>query len=186
MVRVGNGTKSFNLHRKEIFETAMRYILFTAFIVVPVLEITLFLKVGSLIGIPATIGLILLTAIVGTMLVRSQGLEVLTKIRRSAERGEAPVEALVQGACVLAAGLLLLTPGFATDTIGFALLIPPVRSFMVGKVWKMIEPHVVTTTVHETRWRQERPSSHGPGQVIEGEAVEVDEESSVRGRNRDH
>ncbi len=160
----------------------MRYILFTAFIVVPVVEITLFLKVGSLIGIPATIGLILLTAIAGTMLVRSQGLEVLSKIRSSAERGEAPVEALVQGACVLAAGLLLLTPGFATDTVGFALLIPPVRSFMVRKVWKMIEPHVVTTTVRQTRWHQERPSSDASAQVIEGEAVEVDEETGDNGR----
>jgi UPF0716 protein FxsA len=153
----------------------MRYFLFIAFIAVPIIEITLFLKVGSLIGIPATIGLILLTAIVGTMLVRSQGLEVISKIRMSAERGEAPVEALIQGACVLAAGLLLLTPGFATDTLGFALLIPPVRSFMVHKVWQMIEPHIVTTTVRETTWRHETGRSNGPATVIEGEAVEVHE-----------
>ena len=100
----------------------MRYFLFIAFVVVPIVEITLFLKVGSLIGIPATIALILLTAIAGTILVRSQGLQVLSKIQHSVQRGEAPVDALVQGACVLAAGLLLLTPGFATDALGFGLL----------------------------------------------------------------
>jgi len=176
MVGMGNGTRPTKLQRRRTFETGMRYILFTAFIVVPIIEITLFLKVGSLIGIPATIGLILLTAIAGTMLVRSQGLEVLSKIRTSAERGEAPVEALVQGACVLVAGLLLLTPGFATDTVGFSLLIPPVRSFVIKKVWKMIEPHVVSATVQQTTWHEQtsRPDRSGP--VIEGEAVEVAEE----------
>ena len=113
----------------------MRYFLFIAFVVVPIVEITLFLKVGSLIGIPATIALILLTAIAGTILVRSQGLQVISKIQKSAQRGEAPVDALVQGACVLAAGLLLLTPGFATDALGFALLKRMVKLLTTWGLW---------------------------------------------------
>lgn len=162
----------------------MRYFLFIAFVIVPIVEITLFLKVGSLIGIPATIALILLTAIAGTMLVRSQGLQVISKIQQSAQRGEAPVDALVQGACVLAAGLLLLTPGFATDALGFALLIPPVRSFVISRVWKVIEPHVVTTTVQTTSWQEERQPRRPNGKIIEGEAVEIEEDEKGH-RNND-
>jgi hypothetical protein len=75
----------------------MRIFLFLAFVAVPIAEIFLFLQVGSFIGIPATIGLVILTAIAGTMLVRSQGLEVISKIRHAADRGEAPVDALIQG-----------------------------------------------------------------------------------------
>jgi UPF0716 protein FxsA len=161
----------------------MRYFLFIAFVVVPIVEITLFLKVGSLIGIPATIALILLTAIAGTILVRSQGLQVISKIQQSAQRGEAPVDALVQGACVLAAGLLLLTPGFATDALGFALLIPPVRSFVVSRVWKLIEPHVVTATVKQTGWQEDRPGRSSSGTIIEGEAVEIEEEDNSDSKN---
>lgn len=162
----------------------MRYFLFIAFVIVPIVEITLFLKVGSLIGIPATIALILVTAIAGTMLVRSQGLQVISKIQQSAQRGEAPVDALVQGACVLAAGLLLLTPGFATDALGFALLIPPVRSFVISRVWKVIEPHVVTTTVQQSRWQEDRPGQRSNGTIIEGEAVEIEEDEKGH-RNND-
>ncbi len=155
----------------------MRVFLFLAFVVVPIIEIALFLKVGSLIGIPATIGLVLLTAIAGTMLVRSQGLDAINKVRASASRGEAPVEALIQGACVLVAGVLLLTPGFATDALGFALLIPPVRSMITGHVWKFIQPHIVVATTQTTSRPYRDAPGHGgrpDGTIIEGEAVEID------------
>lgn len=162
----------------------MRIFLFLAFVVVPIVEIFLFLQVGSLVGIPATIGLVILTAIAGTMLVRSQGLEVIAKIRQSADRGEAPVDALVQGACVLVAGVLLLTPGFATDALGFALLIPPVRALITGSIWKFIQPHIVTTTIHETMHREHDPRTGRDTVVIEGEAVEVaNEDRTDRSRH---
>ena len=155
----------------------MRIFLFLAFVVVPIVEIFLFLQVGSLIGIPATIGLVILTAIAGTMLVRSQGLEVISKIRRAADRGEAPVDALIHGACVLVAGVLLLTPGFATDAFGFALLIPPIRSLITGSIWKVIQPHIVTTTVHETVYREHDPRTGRESVVIEGEAIEIEKDN---------
>jgi UPF0716 protein FxsA len=168
----------------------MRIFLFMAFVVVPILEIALFLKVGSLIGIPATIGLVLLTALAGTMLVRSQGLDAINKVRASASRGEAPVEALIQGACVLVAGVLLLTPGFATDALGFALLIPPIRSLITGHIWKFIQPHIIvaTTQTHSGphQGRPDRAGGHN-GTIIEGQAVEIDSEtdhSSRPGQNR--
>jgi UPF0716 protein FxsA len=155
----------------------MRIFLFVAFVAVPIAEIFLFLQVGSVIGIPATIGLVILTAIAGTMLVRSQGLEVISKIRKAADQGEAPVDALVQGACVLVAGVLLLTPGFATDSFGFALLIPPIRSLITGSIWKLVQPHIVTASVHETVYREHDPRTGKDSVIIEGEAIEVDKGS---------
>ena len=152
----------------------MRFFLFLAFVVVPIVEIGLFLQVGSYIGVPATLGLIILTAIAGTMLVRSQGIDVIRKIQNSANRGATPVAALVQGLFVLIAGVLLLTPGFATDTLGFALLIPPVREFIAAKIWKFIEPNVVTSTQWSSTHSTGRANRSG-GTVIDIEAVEIDE-----------
>lgn len=154
----------------------MRLFLFLAFVVVPIVEIGLFLQVGSYIGVPATLGLIILTAIAGTMLVRSQGIDVIRKVQSSADRGEMPVSALAQGLFVLIAGVLLLTPGFATDTLGFALLIPPVRELIGAKIWKLIEPNVVTST--STQWSSTHTNggrTHPGGTVIDAEAVEIDE-----------
>ncbi len=152
----------------------MRFFLFLAFVVVPIVEIGLFLRVGSYIGVPATLGLIILTAIAGTMLVRCQGLDVLRKVQNSTNRGEMPVAALAQGLFVLIAGVLLLTPGFATDTLGFALLIPPVREVLPAKIWKLIEPNVVTSTQWSSTHSTSSPNRTG-GKVIDIEAVEIDE-----------
>jgi UPF0716 protein FxsA len=152
----------------------MRFFLFLAFVVVPIVEIGLFLQVGSYIGVPATLGLIILTAIAGTMLVRSQGIDVIRKVQNSANRGEMPVAALVQGLFVLIAGVLLLTPGFATDTLGFALLIPPVRELIAAKILKIIEPNIVTSTQWSSTQTRGNPNRSG-GTVIDIEAVEIDE-----------
>ena len=166
----------------------MRIFLFMAFVVVPVIEIALFLQVGSLIGIPATIGLVLLTALAGTMLVRSQGLDAINKVRISASRGEPPVEALIQGACVLVAGVLLLTPGFATDALGFALLIPPVRSLITGHIWKYIQPHIIFTSSQAQSGPYHNRQDHDGSRdstIIEGHAVEIDNETDHPART-DH
>ena len=152
----------------------MRFFLFLAFVVVPIVEIGLFLQVGSYIGVPATLGLIILTASAGTMLVRSQGIDVIRKAQNSANRGEMPVAALAQGLFVLIAGVLLLTPGFATDTLGFALLIPPLRELMAAKIWKLIEPNIVTSTQWSSTHTTGTPNRSG-GTVIDIEAVEIDE-----------
>jgi len=163
----------------------MRFFLFLAFVVVPIIEIGLFLQVGSYIGVPATLALIILTAIAGTMLVRSQGIDVIRKLQDSANRGEMPVAALIQGLFVLIAGVLLLTPGFATDTLGFALLIPPVRELMAAKIWKFIEPNVVTSTQWSSTRSNNSTTSSG-GTVIDIEAVEIDEaDSNNAGRPND-
>lgn len=104
----------------------LRYLPFL-FIIMPVTEIAVFIMVGGQIGIIPTIAIILTTAIIGSFLLRKQGLGLLGRIQEKMNRGEMPGRDLVHGVMVLAAGLLLLTPGFVTDTIGFSLFIPGVR-----------------------------------------------------------
>ena len=98
------------------------------FIVVPVLEIWLFIIIGGTIGTYITLSIILLTAILGTFLVKAQGIYVLREIQSKFNELKNPTEPIVHGAMILFAGALLLTPGFFTDSVGFLLLIPGVRS----------------------------------------------------------
>lgn len=102
-------------------------ILLILFIGVPIAEIALFIEIGGWIGLWPTLGTILVTALIGTLLVRAQGMAVLAEARREMDKDRAPVKAALTGVCLLVAGALLLTPGFLTDAIGFLLLIPPVR-----------------------------------------------------------
>ena len=97
------------------------------FILIPLLEIWLFIMLGGFIGIYPTLFIILLTAILGTFLVKTQGVNVLKEIQSKFNELENPTEPIVHGAMILFAGALLLTPGFFTDTVGFLLLLPNVR-----------------------------------------------------------
>ena len=102
--------------------------LFLAFIAVPLIEITLFIQVGGAIGLGWTLAIVVSTAIIGTYLMRAQGALALGQIKSSLSEVRDPTEPLVHGAMILFAGALLLTPGFFTDALGFALLIPGVRT----------------------------------------------------------
>ncbi|WP_299786672.1 FxsA family protein [uncultured Marivita sp.] len=113
--------------------------LFVAFLLVPLIEIGLFVQIGGLIGLWPTLAIVVLTAILGTYLVRSQGIMALNNLRGSFSRLEDPSEPLAHGAMILLAGALLLTPGFFTDAVGFALLAPPVRSALINYLRKHIE-----------------------------------------------
>ena len=106
--------------------------LILAFLAIPVIEIAVFIQVGGLIGLWPTLALILLSAVIGTLLVRSQGAQTLAALRRSLTEMSDPSESLAHGAMILFAGALLLTPGFVTDILGFALLIPRVRLAVYG------------------------------------------------------
>ena len=97
------------------------------FILIPLLEIWLFIMLGGFIGVYPTLFIILLTAILGTFLVKTQGINVLKEIQSKFNELENPTEPIVHGAMILFAGALLLTPGFFTDTIGFLLLLPKIR-----------------------------------------------------------
>ena len=97
------------------------------FILIPLLEIWLFILLGGFIGVYTTLLIILLTAVLGTFLVKTQGINVLKEIQNKFNELENPTEPIAHGAMILFAGALLLTPGFFTDTIGFLLLLPNVR-----------------------------------------------------------
>lgn len=101
--------------------------LLIAFIAVPLIEIALFIQVGGAIGLASTLLIVVGTAVLGTFLVRNQGLSALARVKSSFEQMNDPSEALAHGAMILFSGALLLTPGFFTDAIGFALLVPGIR-----------------------------------------------------------
>ena len=94
------------------------------FVFIPILELYILIETGRMIGVGATLGLIIMTGIAGAWLASSQGLEILQRIQRDTASGQMPAQTLIDGALVLVGGLLLLTPGFFTDALGFSFLIP--------------------------------------------------------------
>ena len=104
--------------------------LFLLFIAVPIVEIALFIKIGGLLGLWPTISIIILTAVIGTVLVKQQGLAVIQQIRDKVFSFNDPTESIAHGALILIAGVLLLTPGFFTDFIGLLFMIPKFRTFI--------------------------------------------------------
>lgn len=141
--------------------------LFTLFVAVPLIEIALFIQVGGAIGLWPTLVIVLVTAILGTWLVRQQGAMALKQLADSFNALRDPTEPLAHGAMILFSGALLLTPGFFTDTVGFALLIPPVRS----AVFNWIRARV--TVQGFSMGGNEPPRSYREDDVIEGEFTEV-------------
>lgn len=108
----------------------MLKLLFTLFVLTPLAELYLLIEVGSGIGGISTIALCLLTAAIGGILVRVQGLQTLIKAKELMNRGEPPAEPMLHGIMIALSGLLLFFPGFITDVIGFLLLIPILRNML--------------------------------------------------------
>lgn len=146
-------------------------ILLVLFITVPLFEIYLLLQVGGIIGVMPTIGLILLTAFLGALLLRLQGLRTIAEIQASLEREEIPAVSLLEGLILLVTGALLLTPGFFTDALGFAMLVPVLRRHLAQSV-------LLHFTRRQSR-RQEQPV------VIDGEFHETDDRKEKSTRRLD-
>jgi UPF0716 protein FxsA len=144
--------------------------LFLAFLLVPLIEIALFIQVGGLIGLWPTLGIVVLTAVLGTWLVRTQGRMAIGKLQRSFSELNDPTEPLAHGAMILISGALLLTPGFFTDAVGFALLVPAVRQ----AVFRYLQSRVV---VHQFQMgaspRHTRNAHHSDGDVIDADYEEI-------------
>jgi len=111
----------------------MLFKLFLIFLIVPVIEIYLLIKVGSLIGGFPTVAILLLISLLGAYLVRSQGFRLVAQIREELAQGRLPAAQLLDGALVLFGGVLLMTPGFFTDFLGIFFLIPVTRNLV--KLW---------------------------------------------------
>jgi len=101
-------------------------------IVMPILEIWVLIKVGGVIGAVPTIALVILTAAVGVALLRRQGISTLLRVREKLERGEVPASEMAEGVFLAVGGLLLLLPGFITDSLGFCCLIPGLRRGLIA------------------------------------------------------
>ena len=113
----------------------MRF-LFLLFITVPIVEMWVLLQVGSKIGALATIFAVFLTAALGLALLRQQGFNTLLKLNQRMENGQLPAQEIMEGVMLAVGGALLLTPGFITDAIGFACLLPFSRQLLVAGLWQ--------------------------------------------------
>ena len=109
------------------------------FVVVPVTELYILIEVGKRIGSLTTIGIIIFTGILGAYLVKNQGFKILRKIQNDLNEGIMPGDSLIQGAIILAGGILLLTPGFVTDIVGFIFLIPVSRNVVKKYLLKWLQ-----------------------------------------------
>lgn len=110
----------------------MPFLIILIFLGIPILEIAVFIQAGNVFGLWPTLAAIVVTAVVGAALIRAQGMAALQRARQSLARDRIPVAEVFTGICLLIAGALLLTPGFVTDTVGFLLLVPPLRA-VLGK-----------------------------------------------------
>ena len=115
------------------------------FVFLPMIELYLLIILGSRIGPMPTIGLIVLTGIIGATLARQQGLSTLAKIQNELKQGRAPTQELVEGAMILVGGLVLLTPGILTDIFGFAMMVPSIRKSL-AKQFNVRVPKGFTST----------------------------------------
>ncbi len=111
----------------------MGRLLLMLLLLLPVLEIILFIKVGGAIGVFPTLGLLLLAAVAGVTLIRVQGMQTIGRLQAAVESGSDPAKPLAHGALIVVAGILLLVPGFFTDVVALLLLIPPLRDFLIRR-----------------------------------------------------
>jgi UPF0716 protein FxsA len=116
-------------------------ILFLLFLLVPLVEIYFLIKVGNIIGAIPTIALVVFTALLGAMLLRLQGWMTLQRTRMTMAQGQLPALEMLEGVLLVFSGLLLLTPGFITDAVGFALLVPPLRQALIRWFLKKSDVH---------------------------------------------
>ena len=107
--------------------------LFLAFTIIPIIEIYLLIEIGSMFGALTAVTLVILTGFLGAFLARMQGLQTLYRIQESLREGRMPSGELLDALLIVIAGLVLLTPGFLTDSVGFLLLIPATRKSI--KYW---------------------------------------------------
>ena len=138
-------------------------------VAVPIIEIALFIELGGWVGLWPTIGLVIVTAILGGILLRMQGFTAMQRLQSSVAEGGDPRGPLAHGVMILVAGLLMLTPGFFTDAVGFALLIPPIRSGLIA--W--IGPKMAARAVHMGPGKQGQARPR-PDQPIDAEYVDLD------------
>lgn len=145
------------------------------FFIISIAEVYAFIVVGSEIGAFKTLLLCILTAIIGGGIVRFQGLETLMKAQQALMGGKMPLNEIFNGFCIVIAGVLLLTPGFVTDSIGFLLLFPPFRAFLQQYLLK-------NPRFHANIYQKQQ--SNDESIIIEGEYERVDKKPTPLEQNK--
>ena len=136
--------------------------LFLLFLIVPLIEIGLFIAIGGVIGLWPTLLGVVVTALIGSAVLRVQGLSLLAEIQRLMNAGRMPAQQLVEGVLLAVAGALLLTPGYFTDAVGFVLLVPTARI----AIYRYLRDHVQWTGV----------ASAGPARPEKPDVVDLDDD----------
>lgn len=152
----------------------MRFLLLLL-IVMPIAEISLLLQVGDLIGGWNTVGIIIATAFVGAYLVRQEGISTLQAAQAKLAQNQVPGNEMLEGMLLVIAGVLLVTPGFITDIIGFAFALPFSRKFIVARAAKHLTVRTVNATQQSTYQYSAQPSAQDDGDTIEGEYTDKSE-----------
>ncbi len=116
----------------------MSYLLFALFIGVPILEISVFIFIGEEIGLGWTLAIVILTAVIGTWMLKRQGLKTLFRLQDQLNQGQLPLREVFDGFCLLLAGAFLLTPGFVTDGVGLLLFMPPFRNLLIASISRVL------------------------------------------------
>ena len=145
---------------------------------IPILEISVFIMVGDIIGLWPTLGMILVTAFLGTLLLRHQGFQLLREAQEKTKANQMPGRALVHGVMLVVAGIFLLTPGFVTDTCGFLLFIPPVRD----GIWAFLKSRMSFQIMTPNGQSQQNgdpfdqnPDAHAHDASKQGPVIDLDE-----------
>ncbi len=125
-----------------------------AFVLVPLLELALLIRIGGVVGAWPTLALVAATGLLGAVLARREGTRALFVLQRDLAEGRLPGRSLVSGACVLVGGAFLLTPGVLTDVAGLCLLFPPTRAVVFRWAWRRMEAGIATGSLHYSIWRK--------------------------------
>ena len=140
------------------------------FFLTPIIEMYLLIKVAGYIDAWPTIGLVMLTAVVGVALLKRQGIATLTRGVQRAQQGQMPATEMAEGILLAVAGALLITPGFCTDFVGFALLFPPSRLAIAKSLMQRVLMNATVTGHHHGRDSDcETGAGLNTGNVVDGE-----------------
>lgn len=164
----------------------MRLILLTLFIGLPIVELAVLVTVGGRIGFWWTLFIILMTAVLGIAIIVNHGFSAAHRVQQAMQRGEPPLAPVVDGAMIVFAGVLLVTPGLIADVIGLVMLVPALRVLLARGLGATLFSRIDIRTATADRNRDfdssEPPKrSSGAGTVIDGEFTRVDEPTSGSG-----
>ncbi len=146
-------------------------------LVVPIVEIATFIAIGGQIGIALTLLMILVTAVIGSILLRIQGLSLIQEIQSKVASGEVPGRALGDGAMIMVAGILLLTPGFVTDGIGFLLFVPAIRTV----IWSFLASRIKVGRPGMDPFAQQQQERRADPYDADGQTIELDQDEYSAG-----